>query len=102
MRKFHLNSSSRWEWCVLQLLPSMYNFSNTTHITLTENIEGETFWVNHYPMRLLTFYPMHEHTDLTAELRSRYRGAELRTIVKLRAGGGQLILQEQLAEFNSR
>jgi len=99
-----LNNDSCLEWCVLQLLPSMYNFSNTAQITRT--VDGEDakdmVWVNHYPIRLLTFYPVNESSDLSATFVSRYRGSELETVVELQVRDKAAFMVEESTLFRKK
>lgn len=43
-------------WALLQPLPSMYNFTNVVRIeTPGDEPPAGTFWVNHYPLRAITY-----------------------------------------------
>lgn len=81
MGKFHLRGGFL-RWAALQPVPSMYNFTNVVRIEMPGgDPPSETFWVNHYPLRALTYMRRIELTRrpaaLTAE--TRYRGLSLVT-----------------------
>lgn len=105
MRKFHMTNASKFEWCVLQLLPSMYNFSNTAEVLAIDGHAeryhaGKIFWLNHYPTRIITFYPMDAKLKkLTVEFSSRYRGTVLESSVELQVEEGKMRLSEQSSRF---
>ena len=43
-------------WAALQLVPSMYNFTNVVRIEQPDaRTPVETFWVNHFPLRAITY-----------------------------------------------
>ena len=101
-RQFHLNSSSYTEWALLQTLPAMYNFSNEFWYTpypydeeTMDDIEAgaldeirhdapfsiiEHYYINHYPLRLLTFnlnrrfFAPEDEEILAVYVRSNYQG----------------------------
>lgn len=55
MTKFHLRGPFA-RWAVLQLVPSMYNFTNVVGIErAVPQAASEVFWVNHYPLRAITY-----------------------------------------------
>ncbi len=114
-RQFHLTSPSFASWVPLQAVPSMYNYSNEVWCCFDQS-PGETFaaaqllpsgathrWVNHYPLRLVSFgkdrksfFAYAARPSLKARtmyLRSRYRGRELFTQYRLVAQEGVLHLQ---------
>jgi hypothetical protein len=81
MEKFHLRGGFL-RWAALQPVPSMYNFTNVVRLDVPHGEPpSETFWVNHYPLRALTYMRRIELTQrpatLTAE--TRYRGLSLVT-----------------------
>lgn len=74
MGKLHLRAPYL-RWAALQPMPSMYNFANVVEIRWRdEERPPERLWVNHYPLRAITYmrrtaFAAHPAT-LTAE--SRY------------------------------
>ncbi len=90
MAQYHLRSASYAEWVGLQLLPSMYSFSNHAEVT-AENKEGNRVAVenaytekaagrvNHFPLRRVLFEPVDhsQWSDVQIRVRSRLRGQEL-------------------------
>jgi len=68
IQSFHLNQDSLIKWSIFQIIPHMYNFENRfieykfkkkNQKFLKYNLELENpkslYWVNHYPLRILTF-----------------------------------------------
>ncbi|MGF1679184.1 MAG: hypothetical protein ACFCUX_08325 [Candidatus Methylacidiphilales bacterium] len=99
MRKFHLSSPEVWSWRMGQCIPSMYQFENTVEV-LEGNFPGGMFndrkllRVNHYPSRLLTFYPLHRLEEpLRVRLRSDYRRNRLDTEVWVIRGEDKVSVQ---------
>ena len=105
MKKFHLRSRSYGLWCVLQIIPSMYNFANevwvsATPLTWSQLEKGEEIpntahvWTNHYPIQVLTYWERQLYfrgNGLTyVYLRSRYRESTLYSALRVvaRAGHG--------------
>jgi len=65
-------------WAALQLLPSMYNFTNVVRLeTPGSEIPVETFWLNHYPMRVLTYMRRIELARYPATLTTQTRFGRL-------------------------
>ncbi len=106
MRKFHLNNSSVGQWCALQVLPSMYNFSNTVRLTegkLLVFSEDELLWMNHYPTRALTLHPVGAASAQNLiELKTTYRGATLETQLVLKVGAESMQVDQFGSEFKCK
>lgn len=90
MAKLHLRGSFA-RWALLQPIPSMYNFTNVVRIeTAGGEPATETFWVNHYPLRAITYVRRarlaRRAATVTAE--TRFGGLSLVTRCGTRPRGG--------------
>jgi hypothetical protein len=115
MRQFHLTSPDFGRWSALQLIPAMYSFGNefwyaTRSITdedlAKENSSEVTHaWLNHYPLRIMTFSTSRHYINLGGALdyitiRSGYQSDELTShyvVERVKDGFELKLLKEQWA-----
>ena len=120
MERFHLKTKSFELWSLQQVVPSMYNFGNSVAVSNTppgmidemafeplEPVDSERpRFVNHFPMRRLTFadaraqlFYRGEHKWL--DMKSTYRGMEVQSRIHAKPiGGGEyevIRMDEELA-----
>jgi hypothetical protein len=89
MRRFQLQTESFLAWAVQFPIPAMYNFANEAEIDayppgLVDPLfaESETRYLNHFPVRCITFadgryHYLHEGRDRWITVETRYRGRSL-------------------------
>jgi hypothetical protein len=89
MRRFQLQTNSFLMWAVQFPIPAMYNFANEAEIDpyppgLVDPIfaESETRYLNHFPVRCITFgdgryHYLQEGRDRWITVETRYRGRRL-------------------------
>ena len=109
MEQFHLKDKSFVRWASLQPVPSMYNFNNefwfsalpldSEVLSGAEPLPGgaQHFWINHYPLRFLSFGLYRRYFNTFPEsylyLRSRYRAQLLETVYRIIAVDNSLKLE---------
>ncbi len=90
MRRFHLRTSSFAGWAIQFPIPAMYNFSNRYQfdryppglIDPLFHEPGEKRYINHFPVRCVTFadgryFELHEGEDRWITVDSTYRGQQI-------------------------
>jgi hypothetical protein len=84
MERFHLRGG-RLRWAVLQALPSMYNFANVVQVDVPGgDPEHDTIWLNHYPLRALTYTHRRPLAGRAGRLRVETRFGAARVVTTCR------------------
>jgi hypothetical protein len=72
-------------WAVLQLVPSMYNFTNVVRVEAPgAEAPSEVFWLNHYPLRALTYTRRIELSRFPATVTTETRYGSLSVATRCR------------------
>jgi hypothetical protein len=84
MEKLHLRGPFA-RWAALQTVPSMYNFTNVVRLETPGAVPAvETFWVNHYPLRAITYMRRIELARRPATLTAETRFGRLSVVTRCR------------------
>jgi hypothetical protein len=80
MERFHLRGG-RMRWALLQTLPSMYNFVNVVQVHVPDGEPtDDTIWLNHYPLRAITYTHRRQLAAHPARLRVETRFGSARLV----------------------
>jgi hypothetical protein len=97
MERFHLRGA-RARWVLLQALPSMYNFVNVVQVHVPGgDPEDDAIWLNHYPLRAITYTHRRQLAERPAQLRieTRFGAAGLVTTCHTTPQGGGIAVRCQ-------